>query len=267
MGERRLAGGRSRRPGRPIPAIVRDTPDDAHAARRAAGEHAPGPAQPAGRGGGLPAAARGVRHHARGAGPAASAAAGRSHQHDPAAEPPAAGAAPGRRRRAVGRARPGAARAWTTPTRRTSSPAGSSPRGCRCGRPRRSWPSRPPEEAGPSQPATRGARRVTAPALAELADRLSDAFDTRVRVELGRRKGKIVVEFASIDDLERIVGIIAPDGEAPPALTPAARTPAPTRSSRPASSLRPGSPADRTTTASSVRARDDQAQRGVVGRL
>jgi ParB family transcriptional regulator, chromosome partitioning protein len=38
--------------------------------------------------------------------------------------------------------------------------------------------------------------RISAPAIGELADRLSDAFDTRVRVELGRRKGKITVEFA-----------------------------------------------------------------------
>ncbi|MFL6129028.1 MAG: ParB/RepB/Spo0J family partition protein [Mycobacteriales bacterium] len=60
--------------------------------------------------------------------------------------------------------------------------------------------------------ATRAARspRVMAPALTDLADRLSNSFDTRVKVELGRRKGKIVVEFASVDDLERIVGLMAP---------------------------------------------------------
>ncbi len=52
--------------------------------------------------------------------------------------------------------------------------------------------------------------RMSAPAVSELADRLSDAFDTRVRVELGRRKGKITVEFASVDDLERIVAVMAP---------------------------------------------------------
>jgi ParB family chromosome partitioning protein len=52
--------------------------------------------------------------------------------------------------------------------------------------------------------------RITAPGLADLADRLSDSFDTRVKVELGRNKGKIVVEFASVDDLERIVGLMAP---------------------------------------------------------
>lgn len=54
-------------------------------------------------------------------------------------------------------------------------------------------------------------RRVTAPALTDLADRLSDSFDTRVKVELGRRKGKIVLEFASVDDLERIVGLMVPN--------------------------------------------------------
>jgi len=51
-----------------------------------------------------------------------------------------------------------------------------------------------------------------APALTDLADRLSDRFDTRVRVDIGRRKGKIVIEFATVDDLERIVGIIGVDG-------------------------------------------------------
>jgi ParB family chromosome partitioning protein len=72
--------------------------------------------------------------------------------------------------------------------------------------------------------ATRAApgRRVTAPALTDLADRLSDNFDTRVKVELGRRKGKIVVEFASVDDLERIVGLMVPGiGPRPNGLEPA----------------------------------------------
>jgi ParB family chromosome partitioning protein len=62
-----------------------------------------------------------------------------------------------------------------------------------------------------AQPRRRPVRRVTAPAAANLAEQLSDAFDTRVRVDIGKRKGKITVEFASIDDLERIVGIMAPD--------------------------------------------------------
>jgi ParB family transcriptional regulator, chromosome partitioning protein len=55
-----------------------------------------------------------------------------------------------------------------------------------------------------------GARQPVAPGLKDLADRLSDIFDTRVKVELGQRKGKIVVEFASLDDLERIVRSMSP---------------------------------------------------------
>jgi ParB family chromosome partitioning protein len=49
-----------------------------------------------------------------------------------------------------------------------------------------------------------------APAVAGLAERLSDVLETRVMVELGRRRGRLVVQFATIDDLERIVGQIAP---------------------------------------------------------
>ena len=55
------------------------------------------------------------------------------------------------------------------------------------------------------------ARPPAPPALNDLADRLSDAFETRVKVELGKRKGKIVVEFGSLEDLERIVSTMSPD--------------------------------------------------------
>ena len=50
----------------------------------------------------------------------------------------------------------------------------------------------------------------TAPGLAELADRLSDRLETRVKVALGKSKGKITVEFASLDDLRRIVDVMDP---------------------------------------------------------
>ncbi|QHC02372.1 ParB/RepB/Spo0J family partition protein [Epidermidibacterium keratini] len=65
---------------------------------------------------------------------------------------------------------------------------------------------------GESAPTRRSPRKrnFTAPALAGLADKLSDHFDTRALVQLGRTKGKIVVEFASVDDLERIVAMMAP---------------------------------------------------------
>lgn len=59
------------------------------------------------------------------------------------------------------------------------------------------------------------APHMVAPGLTELADRLSDRLDTHVRVELGRRKGKITIEFASVDDLERLIALIAPGLERP----------------------------------------------------
>jgi ParB family chromosome partitioning protein len=61
---------------------------------------------------------------------------------------------------------------------------------------------------------------ITAPGINDLADRLSDAFDTRVKVELGRRKGKIVVEFGSVDDLERIISLMAPTVTKQPGMPP-----------------------------------------------
>ena len=58
------------------------------------------------------------------------------------------------------------------------------------------------------------AAKPVAPGLRHLADRLSDLFETRVKVEMGQRKGKIVVEFATIDDLERIVKAMSPEAAA-----------------------------------------------------
>jgi ParB family chromosome partitioning protein len=56
------------------------------------------------------------------------------------------------------------------------------------------------------------ARRPVPARLSEVADRLSDRFETRVKVDLGRSRGKVTIEFASVDDLERIVSVI----EGPP---------------------------------------------------
>ena len=57
-------------------------------------------------------------------------------------------------------------------------------------------------------------RAPVAPKLEVLAARLGDRFETRVKVDLGKSKGRITVEFASIDDLERIVALMDPDGAA-----------------------------------------------------
>ncbi len=59
----------------------------------------------------------------------------------------------------------------------------------------------------------RAGTRVS-PVLTDLATRLSDRFETRVKVDLGQKKGKITVEFASMEDLERILSTLAP-GEGP----------------------------------------------------
>ncbi|WP_037783352.1 ParB/RepB/Spo0J family partition protein [Streptomyces sp. HGB0020] len=71
-----------------------------------------------------------------------------------------------------------------------------------------SRPQTTPRSKGP-----RAGTRVS-PALSDLATRLSDRFETRVKVDLGQKKGKITVEFASMEDLERILGSLAP-GEGP----------------------------------------------------
>ena len=48
-------------------------------------------------------------------------------------------------------------------------------------------------------------------AVDELATRLSDRFETRVKVALGKSKGRMTVEFASVEDLNRILNVMAPD--------------------------------------------------------
>jgi ParB family transcriptional regulator, chromosome partitioning protein len=49
---------------------------------------------------------------------------------------------------------------------------------------------------------------VQAPGMVDLAERLSDRLETRVRVQLGKRKGKVLIEFATLDDLQRICDAI-----------------------------------------------------------
>ncbi|HEV8652435.1 MAG TPA: ParB/RepB/Spo0J family partition protein [Actinomycetes bacterium] len=55
---------------------------------------------------------------------------------------------------------------------------------------------------------------VQAPGMVDLAERLSDRLETRVRVQLGKRKGKVLIEFATLDDLQRICDAIGLDTRA-----------------------------------------------------
>jgi len=60
---------------------------------------------------------------------------------------------------------------------------------------------------GDDAPATRRAPRpgTRRPQLDDLAADLSDRLETRVRIALGQRKGRLTVEFASVEDLNRIL--------------------------------------------------------------
>jgi ParB family chromosome partitioning protein len=59
--------------------------------------------------------------------------------------------------------------------------------------------------SGATAPPPQRRKPIQMPGLQDVAERLSNAFDTRVTVSLGKRKGRIVVEFGSVDDLQRIV--------------------------------------------------------------
>ncbi len=58
-----------------------------------------------------------------------------------------------------------------------------------------------------SKPKKAGAKGVSGAGLAA-AELLSDYLDTRVSVEMGKGKGKITIEFAGSEDLQRIVDLI-----------------------------------------------------------
>jgi ParB family chromosome partitioning protein len=64
-------------------------------------------------------------------------------------------------------------------------------------------------DGGPAERARR-TRPPQAPGLADLASTLSELLETRVTIEMGRRKGKLTVEFATLDDLRRVVAIMVP---------------------------------------------------------
>ena len=70
-------------------------------------------------------------------------------------------------------------------------------------------------EATPGRPTPpRKGRPRSSAGLAEAADRLADRLDTRVHVTMGRAKGRVTIEFAGREDLERIMAVLMQEGPA-----------------------------------------------------
>jgi len=65
------------------------------------------------------------------------------------------------------------------------------------------------DTGAPARRAPRAGQRSEA--MDELATRLADRFETRVKVSIGKTKGRLTVEFASVEDLNRILGVMAPE--------------------------------------------------------
>jgi ParB family chromosome partitioning protein len=68
------------------------------------------------------------------------------------------------------------------------------------------------EEAAEAAARKGPASKLPPPGLLELEELLADRFDTRVKINLGPKRGKMVIEFADLEDLERIYRQIA-DGD------------------------------------------------------
>jgi ParB family chromosome partitioning protein len=77
----------------------------------------------------------------------------------------------------------------------------------------------------PAPPAPR--RAALAPGLIDLQHDLSDALGTRVTISMGARKGAMRIDVGSVEDLQRIVGIIAQGLQTDVAIQPPGTTPAP----------------------------------------
>lgn len=64
-------------------------------------------------------------------------------------------------------------------------------------------------EGGSHSGRRRPTRRARAPGLEDLEAELSDLLRARVRIQMGARKGRVQIDVASVDDLERVVGVLA----------------------------------------------------------
>jgi ParB family chromosome partitioning protein len=57
---------------------------------------------------------------------------------------------------------------------------------------------------GPDPSVPQGPRRLRPPGILELEELLAEHLNTRVHVDIGPKKGRVVIEFATLEDLERI---------------------------------------------------------------
>jgi ParB family chromosome partitioning protein len=62
--------------------------------------------------------------------------------------------------------------------------------------------------SAPDRPRRQSAKRLVPEAAREVAERLSERLETRVKVDVGSRKGKITIEFATLEDLQRVADLI-----------------------------------------------------------
>ena len=60
----------------------------------------------------------------------------------------------------------------------------------------------------PERPEPRLGRSLRPPGVHDLEELLEDRLNTRVKVDMGGKRGKLVIEFATLDDLERIYRVI-----------------------------------------------------------
>ena len=58
-------------------------------------------------------------------------------------------------------------------------------------------------------------RRLPAPGVLELEELLSTHLNTRVKVDMGSKRGRVVIEFATLEDLERIYKLMVSGGSGP----------------------------------------------------
>ncbi len=232
-GERRWRA--ARRAGlQTIPVLVQTSDEYAESRAGPGGEPPPpGPQRPRG-GRRLPAADRGVRVHPRPGGHPGREEPHRGDQHPPAAPASVRGPAPAGRGPDHPRPRPGPA---GYPRPRLPGGPGQGDRRRRAHRPGHRGAGPRPLRRGTSPPprtrvlrpraAERRKRRVRSgavrigpgcrlPGILELEELLSGHLNTRVKVDLTSKRGKVVVEFATLEDLERIYKLMVGGARPPP---------------------------------------------------